>query len=119
MQQLLFWLSLMLMPSPSVEINTANLDLLIKIGIPPVHAQQIISTRKEIGPFNAPSDVLDVDGVNQSTLSRVKGTLLVNGHPIGIARQQHTDQTRYTSTIRNSTRNEERAETRNEPRSTR
>lgn len=82
MQQLLLWLSMLLMPTPGVEINTASLEALIRIGIPPVHAQQIISVRKEAGPFNTPADLLEVDGIGQQSFARIKASLSVNGQPL-------------------------------------
>ena len=56
-----------------VNINTADADRLDALpGIGPVLAQRIIDWRTANGPFTDPEQLLEVDGIGQATLDRLR-----------------------------------------------
>ena len=60
-------------PEKPVDINTAGLDELQKLtGIGPALAQRIIDYREEHGPFQSVEDLLEVKGIGEATLAKVR-----------------------------------------------
>ena len=56
-----------------IDINTADADRLDALpGIGPVLAQRIIDWRTANGPFTDPEQLLEVDGIGQATLDRLR-----------------------------------------------
>jgi competence protein ComEA len=63
-----------------VDLNTADLDALTTVpGIGPALAQRIIEYRKEHGPFKKVEDLLNVRGIGERSLARIKDRVTVGG----------------------------------------
>ena len=60
-------------PAGPVDINTADLDQLQTLsGIGPVLAQRIIDYREANGPFSSVEELLEVKGIGEATLEKVR-----------------------------------------------
>lgn len=63
-----------------VNINTATLEQLDLLpGIGPVTAQAIIDYRNEFGPFEAPEDLLSVNGIGEKKLAAILEFITTGG----------------------------------------
>lgn len=61
-----------------ININTATaeeLDMLPEIG--PILAQRIVSYRREFGPFTCVEDLLNVNGIGEKTLAKIREYITV------------------------------------------
>lgn len=61
-----------------ININTATaeeLDMLPEVG--PILAQRIVSYRKEFGPFTCVEDLLNVNGIGEKTLAKIREYITV------------------------------------------
>lgn len=57
----------------SVSINQASCEMLERLpGVGPVIAQRIILYRKQYGPFRSIEDLLNVKGIGNKTVERLK-----------------------------------------------
>ncbi len=67
-------------PAPgSVDINTATAEQLIALpGIGPVTAEKIVAFRDENGPFETAEDLLQVRGIGEKKLARIRVYLHVD-----------------------------------------
>ncbi len=62
-----------------IQINTATKDQLEKIsGIGPRKAENIIKYREQHGPFQKVEDLLEVDGIGEKSLEKMKGEIIVH-----------------------------------------
>ncbi len=67
------------MPLQKIDINRAEGWLLEALpGIGPVLARNIIDHREQNGPFRSIYDLLDVSGIGQSTLDKIKDYITVS-----------------------------------------
>ncbi|EQB96057.1 hypothetical protein GA8_08575 [Geobacillus sp. A8] len=63
---------------PQVAVNTATEEELMQLpGIGPAKAKAIIAYREEHGPFQRVEDLLNVTGIGEKTLEKLKPYLLV------------------------------------------
>lgn len=63
-----------------ININTATLEQLDLIpGIGPVYAQRILDLRSEIGQFRHIEELLDVKGIGEKTLEKIKPYITIEG----------------------------------------
>ena len=63
----------------AININTASVAQLQTLpGIGLVRAQDIVSDRRENGPFRVPEDILRVPGIGQGTLNGILQYITVN-----------------------------------------
>ncbi|KJE26157.1 competence ComEA helix-hairpin-helix repeat region domain protein [Geobacillus kaustophilus] len=63
---------------PQVAVNTATEEELMQLpGIGPAKAKAIIAYREEHGPFRRAEDLLNVTGIGEKTLEKLKPYLLV------------------------------------------
>ena len=61
-----------------VNINTAGVDELVTLpGIGKAYAQRIIEYREKNGPFKRVDDLLNVRGIGEKTLTKLKDRLTV------------------------------------------
>lgn len=65
--------------APRVEINTATVSDLVRIGFSPLEAQRIVAFREQHGPFLNTRDVLKVEGVTARMLRAERKQLTING----------------------------------------
>ncbi|SFJ35867.1 competence protein ComEA [Bacillus sp. 71mf] len=62
-----------------IQINTATKDQLEKIsGIGPRKAENIIKYREQHGPFQKIEDLLEVDGIGEKSLEKMKDEIIVH-----------------------------------------
>lgn len=62
-----------------IQINTATKDQLEKIsGIGPRKAENIIKYREQHGPFQKVEDLLEVDGIGEKSLEKMKDEIIVH-----------------------------------------
>ncbi len=63
-----------------VDINTADVDRLTELpGIGRAIAQRIVDYRKEHGPFKAVDELLNVRGIGDRSLARIRDRVTVGG----------------------------------------
>jgi competence protein ComEA len=63
-----------------VDINTADVDRLTELpGIGRAIAQRIVDYRKEHGPFKAVEELLNVRGIGDRSLARIRDRVTVGG----------------------------------------
>ncbi|MDA6141499.1 ComEA family DNA-binding protein, partial [Escherichia coli] len=62
-----------------VNLNTATLeDLQTLNGIGPSKAQAILTYREENGPFKTVEDLLQVSGIGEKSLEKIKAEIAIN-----------------------------------------
>lgn len=65
-----------LAPGETVNINAADAGTLQKLpGIGPELAQRIVEYRAAHGPFAAPEDIMNVEGIGQGKYEAMKGSI--------------------------------------------
>ena len=61
-----------------VNINTASEDMLVLLpGIGVKTAQKIIKYREKNGKYNTPNDLLNVSGIGEKKLEKIKSLLII------------------------------------------
>ena len=66
------------LPQDRINVNTADVKTLTSLpGIGEVRAEAIVSYREEHGPFLSISDLLQVKGVGEGTLNKIKDLICV------------------------------------------
>lgn len=71
-----------------VDINTAGADELETLsGIGPALAGRIVDYREEHGPFQSVEELLEVSGIGETTLEKLRGEVTV-GAPAGAAEEE-------------------------------
>ncbi|MFD3447667.1 helix-hairpin-helix domain-containing protein [Microbacteriaceae bacterium 4G12] len=61
-----------------IAVNTATKEQLAKItGIGPKKAENIIRYREQKGPFQKPEDLLEVEGIGEKSLEKIKEQIIV------------------------------------------
>jgi competence protein ComEA len=66
------------MTKGAVNINQAGIEELIQLkGIGPRLAERIVSYRKEHGPFKSADDLLNVKGVGNKKLEKIKNQITI------------------------------------------
>lgn len=66
-------------PSRPIPLNTADAPTLELLpGVGPVLAQRIIAYRNEIGGFRSVDDLLDVKGIGEKTLEKIRPYVVVS-----------------------------------------
>ena len=61
-----------------VDVNTASVDALVGLpGIGRATAQRIVDYRKEHGPFKSLDDLLNVRGIGEKSLARLKDRITI------------------------------------------
>lgn len=66
------------LPEGKIQINTATKEQLEKIsGIGPRKAENIIKYREQHGPFQKVEDLLEVDGIGEKSLEKMKDEIIV------------------------------------------
>ena len=66
------------LPQDRINVNTADVKTLTSLpGIGEVRAEAIVSYREEHGPFRSISDLLQVKGVGEGTLNKIKDLICV------------------------------------------
>lgn len=64
--------------SNKLDINTASLPQIMQLpGIGPSLAQSILDYRKENGPFSSTRDLLNVPGIGEKRLARIKSRIIL------------------------------------------
>ena len=65
--------------STLVDINTANQEELEALpGIGPVKAAAILEYRRDNGPFQSAEELLNVDGIGEKLLEKIRGYITVS-----------------------------------------
>lgn len=65
--------------APHVDINTAGIEELQSLpGIGPALAGRIVEHRRENGPFRRVEDLLEVKGIGEKSLARMRDRLTVS-----------------------------------------
>ncbi len=63
-------------PDGAVNVNTANMDELLKLtGINQSQVQALLDDRERYGPFDFPEDLIYVKGIGEKTLEKIYGQL--------------------------------------------
>ena len=63
-----------------INVNTANLEELVTLpGIGESYALRLIEYRKKYGPFERVEDLLNVRGIGDRTLDRIRSRVTVGG----------------------------------------
>jgi len=64
-----------------VNVNSADAQTLADAlsGIGPSKAEAIVKYREEHGPFKTPEDLLEVSGIGEKTLEKIKADLIFEG----------------------------------------
>ena len=71
-----------------VDINTATEEQLQALpGIGPVLARRILEYRQEKGPFTAAEELLEVDGIGQATLDKLREHITLGQDDISPAKE--------------------------------
>ncbi|MGV2503478.1 helix-hairpin-helix domain-containing protein, partial [Priestia megaterium] len=61
-----------------IQINVASKEQLEKItGIGPRKAENILKYREEHGPFQKMEDLLEVDGIGEKSLEKIKDKIII------------------------------------------
>ena len=61
-----------------ININTASVEELIELpGIGPVLARRIVEYREQYGPFTSPDSLINVKGIGQVKLSKIKNKITI------------------------------------------
>ena len=64
--------------SPPIDINTADVETLVGLpGIGPAIAQRVVDYRKEHGPFKTVEELLNVRGIGDRLLARLRDRVTV------------------------------------------
>lgn len=70
--------------APPVDVNTAGVDELQSVpGIGPSLAQKIVEHRRQHGPFRRLEDLLEIKGIGEKSLERLRGRLVVSKEKTG------------------------------------
>lgn len=65
-------------PQGDVDVNTASLQELCALtGVGPSLAQEIVAEREQNGNFHYPEDLINVKGIGEKTLERMREQLLL------------------------------------------
>ena len=65
--------------APRVNLNTASVDDLIGLpGIGPSYAKRIVEYREKNGPFKRVEDLLNVQGIGEKTLEKIRDRVTVS-----------------------------------------
>jgi len=75
----LFLLPLGSFAAPSVDINTANSEVLVDglVGVGPQKAMAIIRYRQENGPFQRVDDLALLDGIREKTVEQNRSRITI------------------------------------------
>lgn len=63
--------------SKKTNINTANQDELVSVGLKTTQASSLITYRNDNGAFGAIDDILNVSGIGASTFNKVKNKICI------------------------------------------
>ena len=65
--------------APRVNINTAGVEELTSLpGIGPSYAKRIVEFREKNGPFKKVEDLLNVQGIGEKTLEKIRDKVVVS-----------------------------------------
>jgi competence protein ComEA len=65
--------------TPPVDINTAGVEELQSVpGIGPSLARKIVDHRREHGPFRRVEDLLEIRGIGEKSLEKLRGRITVS-----------------------------------------
>lgn len=65
-------------PGERIDINTASAEELTSLpGIGPTYAQRIVAYRQEHGPFTAPEEIMQVEGIGSKRYEQIRDLIIV------------------------------------------
>lgn len=74
------------------DLNEANVEQLVALGVPQNAAQSIVQYREEQGPFTSMDQLRQVQGIDQNTLAQIRG--VANVRPQNGQQQQQQQEQR-------------------------